>query len=407
MLISHLLLLLSDRRINVFNVKSPIRKFFNFIMKKIFFLVVSMLTATLTLLGQELQQNDFRYYHKAKYDAEFFIQKKEYKQAIDVFEKLKECYPHCFHTELYNLSICYLKEGMADKAIDIAKQLVLQGYTLDNFSKYKEYAKIMGTDLWQTMETNYQVYREFYCNSVDSCFLRLIDTLYVTDQKAASEGTDSVINSVYYTQGLLLLGTIKSGGYPDFFVNNEQVHAIRLTTMLRHFFYNGIGNTDTVALKANKSIIIQAIKDGKFLPEYYTLIFKDNDIGTLSVCYNYDTEKATLIVNSLGGVTLEKANQRRRALGLYEIDTSNTGLLEGSWYSKVPIDQMKKAMLNCDSCETFKEYMAVVLPIREKVRDLYKVKDFDEFVLHYDLNNIMSSWHKNSNKYMKNYKCRQ
>ncbi|BDX39700.1 hypothetical protein CYCD_30550 [Tenuifilaceae bacterium CYCD] len=364
---------------------------------------------------------NFINYHNPVNKIEIFVRKQLYSEAISMYEQLQKEYPRFFYKDLHNLSICYLKVEKLDSAISIARRLVLQGYTLDDFYKYNEYNCITNNPLWGNFLATYPRLRFEYEKTIDHTFVDMVNRAIVFDQQY-QDSSDAKRDSVYYYQGVMLFDYMFKYGFPNFYLNRENVLGNRLMAMLRHFFYipqileNDPDLSFTrpycnmVVEKEYNEFLHSAIVMGKLLPSTYIEIvyrFDSSPYGLLGVTYDFDREITYIDLNLNNSFSIQNINEKRRSIGLFEIDTLSTGNIEGTWYSQVSVKVMKEAMLNCDTCHTVLDYFDIARPIREKIQFSYENKELRDFIFNYDPSNLKYEQLKNSTKYMKNLKKKQ
>jgi len=164
-------------------------------------------------------------YHNKINGIEVLLRQQKYSQTISAYEELRGSYSF-FAKDLHNLAICYLKTNQLDSAISIARQLVLHGRTLEDFSIYKEFAAIAGKDEWRAFTEAYPLLREQYEQNLDQKFIGIINEAIESDQ-AFQKVSDAKRDSVYYYQGRMLFDYIFENGFPDFF-RDEEAAANRL-----------------------------------------------------------------------------------------------------------------------------------------------------------------------------------
>ena len=363
-------------------------------------------------------QESFINYHNSVNKIEIFVRKQLYSEAISMYEQLQKEYPRFFYKDLHNLSICYLKVEKLDSAISIARRLVLQGYTFDDFYKYNEYNCITNNPLWGNFLATYPRLRFEYEKTIDHTFVDMVNRAIAFDQQY-QDSSDAKRDSVYYYQGVNLFNYMFKHGFPNFYLNRENVNANRLMGMLRHFFYMSqiLENDPDLSItkpysnmvidKKYEELLYNAIVEGKLPPSIFVDImyrFDSSPYGFLGITFDFDKE-ITYIDLSLGSSsTVEDINLKRRSIGLFEIDTLSSANVEGTWYGQVSVREMKEAMLNCDTCNTVYDYFDVARPIREKIQFSYENKELSSFILNYDPANLNHAQMKNSTKYMNNLK---
>lgn len=273
-------------------------------MKNIQLLIIIIFLA-FSALGQS--KENFINYHNSVNKIEILIRKQQYQNAILAFEQLRSEYSHCFYKDLHNLSICYLKVGKLDSAIRIAHKLALQGYTLDDFYKYSEYNGISKNPSWIDFVNRYPKLRLDYEKRTDYKFADIINKAIVLDQQY-QDSSDAKRDSVYYYQGVMLFDYMFKYGFPDFYLNRENVLGNRLMAMLRHFFYMpkildndpGLSVTkpycDMVIETKYEELLHNAIVEGRLSPLTFVDImyrFDSSPYGLLGITFDFDKEIPT------------------------------------------------------------------------------------------------------------------
>ncbi|MDX9845513.1 MAG: hypothetical protein RBT74_00910 [Tenuifilaceae bacterium] len=344
------------------------------------------------------------------------MKKQNYSQALLAYEELRGK-ASFFAKDLHNLSICYLNTNQLDSAISLARQLVLRGRTLDNFSKYKEFDAIASTKEWVAFTKVYPLLRERYEQNLDHSFINIINRAIGPDQefqKISEEKRDST----YYYQGIMLFDYIFDNGFPDFFKDEEPILASQLLAMLRHFFYLPKMFSADTGLASRKSYshmvfnrpysecILKAVYEGKLQPSSYESIMHyssvDSPFGKIGICFDFDKETVSLDFGSFNS-NHEEINKNRRAIGLAQVDSFSVNL-EGTWYKEFPFKEIKEAYINCDTCKSLKDYSMLSGEIRERIRDAFKNEELESFIFSYDPSNLRSFTMKGAYKYMPNLK---
>lgn len=354
-------------------------------------------------------------YHDKINNIEVLLKTTNYSQAISAYENLRKTYKYFFAKDLHNLGICYLKTNQLDSAVSVARQLVLHGRTLKDFSMYKEFLAIADKDEWRIFTETYPLLREQYEQNLDRKFIDIINKAIVPDQ-AFQKVSDEKRDSVYYYQGKMLFDYMFENGFPDFFRDEEDVVANQLLAMLRHFFYlpKLVGNFELVTKKPYSDMIfdrsyadfiLKAVYEGKLLPVTYEMIMytsADSPYGFVGICFDFDTETVSLDFGPQNS-NHKELNESRKAIGLVQVDSTSRNL-EGTWYKSVSFKEMKEAYNNCNTCKTFKDYGMLTSEIRERVRNTFKNDELESFKFSFDVNNLNAFHMKGSRKYMPNFK---
>jgi hypothetical protein len=74
-----------------------------------------------------------------------------------------------------------------------------------------------------------------YEKTIDHTFVDMVNRAIAFDQQY-QDSSDAKRDSVYYYQGVNLFNYMFKHGFPNFYLNRENVNANRLMGMLRHFF---------------------------------------------------------------------------------------------------------------------------------------------------------------------------
>jgi len=376
----------------------------------IIFVVLQVVYSNIALPQKAI---DYINYQNKVNDVELLLRKQCYLEAIFQYKELQNDYPVLFVKDLHNLSICYLKTNQLDSAICVAKQLVLQGRTIETFDKYEEFRCIADKNEWKNFVEVYPSLRKQYERRLDRKFISMIDSAIISDQ-SFQKISDEKRDSVYYYQGKILFDYIFDNGFPDFFRNEEEVITHHLFAMLRHFFYLPKQiNSDIIKRKPYSEMsfskpyddfMLKAVKEGKLLPATYELIMyhtpADSPYGFVGICFDFDTETVSMNFGPQN-TNYKEINERRKSIGLALVDSTDENL-EGTWYKQVSFKEMKEAYRNCNTCKSFKDYLMQSSEIRERVRKSFRNEELKSFIFSFDPENISIFQMKGSYKYMPN-----
>lgn len=355
------------------------------------FLVISL--ASFTAYAQKEGSPDYIAYHLKKYDAESAIKLGNFREAAAIYEELWTAYPHCFHGELNNLLMCYFNLGLYGRAEPVARQLVLQGYSLEELDKcLSKRFDLARVEWWSHFVADYPLLRERYALGLDSTFIKMVAEAIVIDQ-AARDSSEDYLAQTDYLNGKKLLGYARLNGFPDLFLNKE-VYSFHFLMILRHFFYRGLEPyyKDTChepycSMEYNpddEQLIMRAIHSGHFPPESYATCFHkySNRVGDVLACVDFNKERVYAMFG-LGVTNTIAVNKFRQTIGLCPIDTALSNLLAGTWYTHLPFGEMKQALSSCDSCRKFADYSRVIRPIKERTREKFQNHSLDGFILNF------------------------
>lgn len=379
-------------------------------------LIYVIASLTFILACDSNQNNNFVNYHLQINEAEKLIAQKSYESALTVYKEVFRRYPQSFYKDLHNACLCALKQKEFQTAREIAEELVLHGYEMQDFrdpafSSLKEDAKECAV-----FESNYSRLRANYLKNQNLRLRKFYWELYKEDQAATSTFEVSLQDSVFYENALKLVRAFDSHGFPSIGVNKDTMN-FKIYVFFRHYCglvnrvkvdpdmrltpLYGKMNFDEIGMD---SILLRALHNGRISPQAYAdaVSYWDpsNPYGDVAIKLDFEKEKASLYLN-LKPEDIEEVNKRRRDIGLYPISPASEQVLASTWLSKYPFAEIKEAYINCDTCETILDYMNLSERIVNRVQENFSNGYSDSFILP-DINNIKDFWVFGDTPYIKN-----
>ncbi|TRX65899.1 hypothetical protein [Carboxylicivirga sp. M1479] len=355
---------------------------------KLFLLLIS--------LGSIFQcyAGDYIRYHHEIHSIEQNTSKGDYQLSLDLYYDVFNRYDNLFYKDIHNACMCAIKVKDFEKAIECAIELVKKGYTLNDFDE-EYFVELKGNQkVWKAFLKRYKNLRQQYLGSIDQDERSFYEKNYVLDQKAASIGNIAKQDSIFFILAGKLSNHLSQHGFPSIFLCKDTLNH-KLHVMLRHYcgLYNRKKNDENLkqdpqyTLYADniiKPIVDKALHDGLILPHVYMSIvsyYDDNPFGEVALKIDVDNE---IIYPFIKGKQedVECINSLRSKVGMKAIINCNdTVSLANTWYAHYPFKEVKLAMETCDTCNTFLDYMALHVSIEARVRDDYRGKNRDGFIL--------------------------
>lgn len=353
---------------------------------------------SISVNAQELNYID---YHLNINKAELQIKKHNYDSAIIIYEKIFLKYPNHFYQDLHNLLVCYVEQNKINKVINTANELVSQGYSLNDF-KHIIPQYISKTKEWKDFsQLQYHITRMKYEQKQDSNmeYRNYIASICKKDRDVRIIESNKNIDSVSYIMGKKIETLFKTKKFPNYFFNKDTL-AIRIMVVLRHYNHVAEDINRNIELqkkhpyklmKFNDSlnfILKKALINGYIRPRNYvamtTYDMRKNKYGSLAVTYNFDTEDISLRI--FPNENYDEINLERISIGLPIINPKDTNVLKESWFQYVDIKKLKQSMLECDSCKTYSDYLAIQAKERLKVRNKYENENNKFILFNYNVN---------------------
>lgn len=380
-----------------------------------YFVVSSFLIMTLL---QCSGQNYIKYFENIN-KAEQYINRLALDSALIVYESTFKDFPNHFYKDLHNACLCNIKDKKLEKAENLAEQLILHGYELNDFSKDSAFSDFVKSTYWGKFQNNYPSLHGKYLQALNPSYRKTLYRMSVLDQKAASSRQMDFQDSTFYHQALELDSLFKQHGFPIYMRNKDTLNA-KIFIMLRHYF--GLVNrtkSNPEMLKQScyrsmdfskinlRDIVEKSFKTGLILPQTYIGMVsywdQNNSFGDIVVKIDFELEKVTLLLNISPDRVVE-VNKNRVLIGLPEISYTNPDVLNNTWYSKYPFKEIKNALLACDSCTSYLDYMDISVNEELKVSNTFKVEPKLEGFIITNHSNINNKFYDGIRKYYKNIK---
>lgn len=369
----------------------------------------------LWLIGHNfLQSENYIKYHRSVFEAEKHIVNNNYQQAMAIYEEVIMEFPHVFYKDLHNAAVCAIRCDEFQRAYQLMKQLVLQGYELKDFDNRAFDLLKENTADWRTFEQEYPSVRKNYLAGLNSELRGRYYMLFMSDQKAASSYDENLTDSVFFNNGKKLFDLFQTNDFPKLFVAKDTLNQV-LYVPLRHFFglKNRLKNDLTTLNPCTEELFekfeayfFDAYMEGAIPSrEYVQIVSYWSNIspyGDFRLVIDFNKEEVYLGLNVLPEEA-EIINMNRKQIGLFPIDNDTKVLLTNSWYSQYPFYEIKEAFNNCDSCKTTIDYLIVQSAIAEGVKKGFTSEEFDSFILSTEISDL-DIWIYGVMSFMKNLK---
>lgn len=323
------------------------------------------------------------YFHKIT-EAENQIRSSKFSSALETYDFLFKNHNNISYKNIHNACICAIKIGNLNLAFVYAKQLILKGYEIQDFEKpiFSELRK--ETRQWNSLVEDYDKLKEERQSKMNKTERNYYYQKHLEDQKAANSFNIPVQDSAFFILTDELSNHIKKNGFPNLFLSRDTLNH-KVQVMFRHYFglFNRIKNDQELQNDLSyssrsenplKAIIENALTDGLITPQIYENIVSYNDgnpFGELAVKIDVDNNKVSPILR-VKPEELAEVNLKRHAIGLPCIDDISASCLNGTWYSNYPFDEVKQAVENCDTCNTFRDYSLVKAKIENNLAEKYE-----------------------------------
>lgn len=334
-------------------------------MKTYLFTIVFTIVLCNSLQSKE---NYFRY-HRAIQQAESYIEKGDYAEALSAYNYVFKQYSHVFYCDLHNACLCAIKTKDYETAYQYAKQLVSHGCELTYFND-SVFAPLHASVYWKQFDKEYNGIRNKYLADMDYGLRKeYFDMLHLDQSDRRIKKPEQQADSIYYIHAIKTIDLIQKNGFPMWFINNDTINKISILFGHSCILYNKMNapeneqkyNTDfynnirkSKVLDTIRIYLKDALEDGYLTPNEYegTISFSDfsNPYGKLSIVVDLKNEKVTpkTVFTQL---QIEAINTRRESICLPPISTKTAqNYINTSWYKEYPFKDVKKAMAACQGC---------------------------------------------------------
>lgn len=367
----------------------------------------------------EYEKEDYVLYHHQKIVANFHIINKQFDSAQIVFDRLFQKYPKHFYKDVHNACLCEIELDNYTKALNYAKELVLQGYEMVDFER-NSFKGFRNSNLWQEFELEYPKLRQRYLKKQNHKLRNRYYELFLLDQKAAGKygGCDrDELYKVYFNNAKVLHSLYLEKGLPDFLRNKDTLN-LKYWTFFRHYFgmKNIINNSEELRgsyqeMKFDslnwKIILLNELHNGNLSPEFYSQVVSYHDprhpFGKCAIRLNFKTEKVELFT-PLPKNKANLVNKNRQEIGLMPYTELNSDILKSTWYAHYPFKKIKEAYLSCDTCATDADYFEILARLEKDAEMKYTDQDVLSGFLFDDYKGLKKKWLEDISEYQLNLK---
>jgi len=304
-------------------------------------------------------------------NAEDYIYKKDYKNALNIYELIFQEYKNVTYCEYHNAAVCYLKLGEFSETTKMFEELVFKGYELKDFDR-EVFNPIKGSKYWQAFKENkYPKLRKRYLEGVNYNYRSSLQNIIKNDQIAARSKNMVFQDSVFYWQVDSLIKFIDKNGFPNCFINKDSL-MIRVYAAFRHYFglmhrcsYMNYASAIYQNMDFEKNnlekLLIENINKGMLHPKYIADAYSYSDMGNKygAIHLWVYLEEERLELRKLSENEIKRANESRKKIGLNNITNEQLEFLLLYRKNGFPFKEIKNAYLNCDSCKINNEYSHV------------------------------------------------
>ncbi|GAO27584.1 hypothetical protein [Geofilum rubicundum] len=367
----------------------------------------------LWLIGHNfLLSENYIKYHRSVFEAEKHIVSKDYQQAMAIYEEVLSNFSHLFFKDLHNAAVCAIMCDEYQRAYQLMKQLVLQGYELKDFDNHAFDLLKENTFLWGIFADEYPSIRKSYLGGLNNDLRGEYYMLYMNDQKAASSNDEDLMDSVFFNNGRNLYDLFQTNDFPKLFVAKDTLNQMLYVPLLHFFGLKNRMKNDSATLNPCTEELFETFEDYFFAAylegavpsrEYVQIVSfwsKASAYGDFRLVIDFYKEEVFLGLNALPDKA-EIINKNRNQIGLFPINNDTKVLLNNSWYSQYPFIEIKEAFNNCDSCKTTIDYLIVQSAIAEDVKNEFSSGEFDSFILSNEISDL-DVWINGVRSFMKN-----
>lgn len=324
------------------------------------------------------------FFHKIN-QAEEYIKVLDFEGALNVYEKAFCENSNISYQNTHNACICAIKVCDYRAAFEYAEQLLLKGYSMNDFDK-EEFAPLKKqTNSWKYFVKKSDGIIKAYQAMLDMDDRDFYYSNSLIDQSTQSCNSIAEQDTLFFRLADQVSNHIERNGFPRFFLCKDTL-AFKVQTMLRHYYglYNRIKNDKDLQADISysnraenrfKEIVYKALHAGLITPEIYVSIVEYHDgnpYGELAVKVDYDNEVVFPMLRARPE-EIDSINALRNQIGLQPI-TVDSKYLEGTWYADFPFREIKNAVENCDTCYTFMDYSSV----KRKTENEYRNKNIEK-----------------------------
>ncbi|WP_461640383.1 hypothetical protein [Labilibaculum euxinus] len=335
-------------------------------------------------------------YHKELNQAKLLIAQSKFEEALEIHQQVFKEYPKHFYKDVHNACVCAIRCNKMNKAFELANELVLLGYQLEDFEQ-SAFDALRNSDQWNFFCKAYPKLRKDYESTVSLNLREKYYQLFLDDQLVASrdEGYGDLKNdSSFFVLTKRLKEFYESDGIPNYLHNKDTLN-IKYFILYRHYFgmKNNADNKPDIKNKTDlyekidaldwKKVFLNELQQGNIDPQFYSnaVIYNDysNPYGKTAVKIDFEKEKVMLFMN-LKSDEIAVKNENREAIGLLLVNESNSDILGNTWYAKYPFRLIKDSLVTVTSPNPMAK-LKVIRKFESKIRDSYQNSDLSDFFM--------------------------
>ncbi len=365
----------------------------------------------LLILNKSLFGQDYRQYHLSLVKAEQQISEEKYREASRTYDSIFSIFPQKYYVDLHNAFLCNLKTGNTNKAIEIARWLVLNGYSYNEFNQ-EGIKEIIHTPEWISFSNEYPQLYEKHNSILSPSKRNFIYTICRLDQFYSKDKPLAEQDSVFVINTSLIDSIFKADGIPDIFMKKDTL-GFKLHSCLRHFFgmfnngrYTSLPNKlevkAKILYKSIDSTLRKGIISGLLPPETYlriTTYFQTSNLyGTLKCIIDFEREIVDIVKPDFS--TFKTVNLNRTAIGIPEIDEALVDKYAFLFLPKYPFTEVK-ANLNSSEPKDRMELAIYLANVNGKIKELQTSTTKQSFILKKSMISLNDYYYSGLEKYYK------
>ncbi|PKQ63555.1 hypothetical protein BZG02_09290 [Labilibaculum filiforme] len=349
-------------------------------------------------------QMNYIEYHKQVNQAKLQITLENFESALVTYQTVLAQYPKHFYRDIHNACVCAIRCNKWNQALELAKELVLLGYQLEDF-KTATFTDFRMTKQWKEIEQKYPELRKQYENSLNPYLYKKYSYMLAEDQRITAMNDFKEHNMAIYEFTSLLKMDYEMNGIPNFVRFKD-----RLSPGYFAFYRHVYGKVGRCLLSAKttedydfirrlnslgiKDLLHREIFKGNLSPRFVITAesYFTNEYGInseIEIRKDFTNEELSFVptdkktydcIPPYPPIDFVTIDENRKSFGLLPLQQECKLFLAGTWYTVYPFKEIKEALakLSNKNAESVKK---TIQEIESKAIETYSNTLQDDFFL--------------------------